>query len=331
MRTVFFSTRKYERPYFDAANSAKSHDLAYLESRLSPESAILAKGYEAVCAFVNDDLSRPVLETLAAGGTRLLALRSAGYNHVDLDAAATLGMGVVRVPAYSPYAVAEHTLALILTLNRRTHKAYNRVREGNFSLDGLLGFDLHGKTAGLIGLGKIGCVAARILQGFGCTVLAYDPHPGEEARGLGVPFVELRELFTRSDIVSLHCPLMPSTRHIIDDQAISLMKPGAMLINTSRGGLINTRSVIYGLKTGRIGSLGLDVYEEEADLFFEDLSSTVIQDDVFMRLLTFPNVLVTGHQGFFTQEALRAIADVTLGNISEWERTGTCANQVLKS
>lgn len=331
MRAVFFSTRRYERPYFDAVNAAQGHELVYLESRLSQESAVLAKGYETVCAFVNDDLSRPVLETLAAGGTRLLALRSAGYNHVDLDAAASLGLAVVRVPAYSPHAVAEHTMALILTLNRHTHKAYNRVREGNFSLEGLLGFDLHGRTAGLIGLGKIGCVTARILQGFGCTVLANDPHPGEEARGLGVPFVELRKLFTRSDIISLHCPLMPSTRHIIDDQAISLMKPGVMLINTSRGGLINTRSVIYGLKTGRIGSLGLDVYEEEADLFFEDLSNTVIQDDVFMRLLTFPNVLVTGHQGFFTGEALHAIAEMTLGNISEWEKTGTSVNLVVKS
>ena len=330
MRTVLFSTRRYEKPFFESANTKHGHEIQFLETRLSPESAALGASFETVCPFVNDDVSRPVIKTFAEGGVKLLALRSAGYNHVDLEAAAEFNIPVVRVPAYSPFAVAEHTMALILTLNRKTHKAYNRVREGNFALDGLLGVDLHGRTAGLIGLGKIGCIAARILLGFGCKVVAYDPRPSEEAQALGVALVELRVLFERSDIVSLHCPLMPSTRHIIDDNAVSLMKPGVMLINTSRGGLINTRAVIYGLKSGKIGALGLDVYEEEADLFFEDLSAKVIQDDVFMRLLTFPNVLVTGHQGFFTAEALKGIAETTMENITEIERTGSCKNSVTK-
>ena len=331
MRTVLFSTRRYEKPFFDAANGKHGHELHYLETRLSAESAALAAGFEVVCPFVNDDLSRPVIKQLVEGGARLLALRSAGYNHVDLDAAAECGIPVVRVPAYSPYAVAEHTIALMLTLNRKTHKAYNRVREGNFALDGLLGVDIHGRTAGLVGLGAIGCITAKILLGFGCKVIAFDPHPSEAAKSLGVEFVELRQLFERADIVSLHCPLMPSTRHIIDDSAVSLMKQGVMLINTSRGGLINTRSVIYGLKSGRIGALGLDVYEEEADLFFEDQSEKVIQDDVFVRLLTFPNVLVTGHQGFFTAEALQGIAETTLENIAEIARTGACRNAVTRA
>ncbi len=326
MRIAVFSAKRYERPFFDEANTG--HEIVWLEPRLSPETATLAAGFPAVCCFVNDEASAPVLEILAAGGTKLLALRSAGYNHVDLAAAARLGLSVVRVPAYSPHAVAEHALALILTLNRKTHKAYNRVREGNFALDGLLGFDLYGRTAGLIGIGKIGQIAARLLAGFGCRVLAYDPKPGPEALALPVEFVDLETLLSGSDLISLHCPLVKATHHIINTASVSRMKDGVMLINTSRGGLIDTRAVIAGLKTGRIGALGLDVYEEEEDLFFEDLSGTVIQDDVFMRLLSFPNVLVTGHQAFFTEQALRAIAATTLGNVSEFETTGRCVNQV---
>lgn len=326
MRIAIFSSRRYERPFFEKANAG--HELVWLEPRLSPETASLAAGFDCVCCFVNDEASAGVLETLAAGGTKLLALRSAGYNNVDLAAAARLGIHVVRVPAYSPHAVAEHAMALILTLNRKTHKAYNRVREGNFALDGLLGFDLHGRTAGVIGMGRIGQIAARLLLGFGCRVLAYDPKAGPEAQTLPVTFVELDALLAESDLISLHCPLMKATHHMINAASVARMKHGVMLINTSRGGLIDTPAVIAGLKTGQIGALGLDVYEEEEDLFFEDLSGTVIQDDVFMRLLSFPNVLVTGHQGFFTEQALLAIAQTTLGNIGEFEATGRCGNEV---
>lgn len=316
MKLVLFSTKPYDRAVFGEANARYGHDLHFLEPRLTPESAPLAAGVAGVCAFVNDQLGRATLETLAGGGTKLVALRSAGFNHVDLSAAAELGLTVVRVPAYSPYAVAEHALALVLTLNRKTHRAFNRVREGNFALDGLLGFDLHGKTVGVIGTGKIGLVFARLMAGFGCRVLAFDPRPADDAP---VSYVPLAELYGASDIVSLHCPLTPETHHLIGDDAVAQFKPGVMLINTSRGGLIDTRAVIGGLKTGRIGLLGLDVYEEEADLFFENLSERVIQDDVFTRLLTFPNVLITGHQGFFTAEALQHIADTTLHNVTAFE------------
>jgi D-lactate dehydrogenase len=261
----------------------------------------------------------------------VVALRCAGYNNVDVAAATRLGITVVRVPAYSPHAVAEHAIALILTLNRQIHRAYNRVREGNFALDGLLGFDLHGRTVGLIGTGRIGVVAARILTGFGCTLLASDPAQDPQALALGVRYVALDELLSTSDIISLHAPLTSTTRHLIDAAAIARMKPGVMLVNTSRGALVDTRAVIDGLKSERIGSLGLDVYEEEADLFFADLSSTVIRDDVFARLLTFPNVVITGHQAFFTREALAAIARTSLENLTCIERGGACANAVRVS
>lgn len=316
MKLALFSTKPYDRASFGEANARYGHDLHFLEPRLTRESAPLAAGFAGVCAFVNDQLGRATLETLAGGGTKLVALRSAGFNHVDLRAAAELGLGVVRVPAYSPYAVAEHALALVLTLNRKTHRAFNRVREGNFALEGLLGFDLHGKTVGVIGTGKIGLVFARLMAGFGCRVLAFDPHPAADAP---VRYVPLEDLYRASDIVSLHLPLTPETHHLIGDEAVAQLKPGVMLINTSRGGLIDTRAVIGGLKGGRIGYLGLDVYEEEADLFFENLSERVIQDDVFTRLLTFPNVLITGHQGFFTAEALQHIADTTLRNVTAFE------------
>ncbi len=316
MKLVLFSTKPYDRAVFSAANARYGHDLHFLEPRLTPESAPLAAGFAGVCAFVNDRLGRATLDTLAGNGTKLIALRSAGFNHVDLGAAAELGLTVVRVPAYSPYAVAEHALALVLTLNRKTHRAFNRVREGNFALDGLLGFDLHGKTVGVIGTGKIGLVFARLMAGFGCRMLAFDPRPADNAP---VSYVPLNDLYRESDVISLHLPLTPETHHLIGDDAVAQFKPGVMLINTSRGGLIDTRAVIGGLKTGRIGLLGLDVYEEEADLFFENLSERVIQDDVFTRLLTFPNVLITGHQGFFTAEALHHIADTTLHNVTAFE------------
>lgn len=322
MRTAVFSSKPYDECSLRAANADAEHDLAFLEPRLTPETAPLAAGAEAVCAFVNDMLDEPVLEILANGGTRLVVLRSAGFNHVDLHAAERLGMSVGRVPAYSPHAVAEHTVALILTLNRKTHRAHNRVREGNFSLQGLLGFDLAGKDVGIIGTGAIGTVFARIMLGFGCTVRAFDLQPSDECRQLGVTYVDLSELLAESDIVSLHCPLTPDTHHLIDDKALAAMPEGVMVINTSRGALVDTTAVIEALKAGSVGSLGLDVYEEEADLFFEDLSDRVITDDVFSRLLTFPNVLITGHQAFFTQEALHEIAATTVDNITAFARDG---------
>jgi len=320
MRVAFFSAQAYDRQFFDAANREAGHELAYFETRLSEVTAPLAAGFPAVCAFVNDSLKAPVLEALAAGGTRLIALRSAGFNHVDLDAARRLGFTVARVPAYSPHAVAEHAVALMLTLNRKLHRAYHRIREGNFSLDGLLGFDVHGKTVGVVGTGQIGSIVARILHGFGCRLVGYDLKPSDECRALGLAYVALEEVWSLSDIVTLHAPLTPATRHMIDAAALSRMKRGVMVVNTGRGALLDTRAVIDALKSGHVGALGLDVYEEEEQLFFRDLSDQVILDDVFARLLTFPNVVITGHQGFFTQEALHAIASTTLENIGAFER-----------
>ncbi|MEM7667444.1 MAG: 2-hydroxyacid dehydrogenase [Pseudomonadota bacterium] len=321
MKTAVFSTKRYDERYLTAANKGV-HDLKFFEMRLSPETTPLAEGFDAVCAFVNDDLGRDTVCELATGGVRIVALRSAGFNHVDLEAAASAGIAVARVPAYSPYAVAEHTLALILTLNRKLHRAYNRVREGNFELDGLLGFDLYGKTVGIVGTGNIGEIVARILNGFGCHLLAFDPNQNPSCATLGVTYVDLETLFQRSDVVTLQCPLTPQTHHLINREAIKKMKPGVMLINTSRGAVVDTAALIAGLKEGRIGSVGLDVYEEEADLFFEDYSDTFVDDDVFARLLTFPNVLITGHQAFFTDEALTAIAETTIANLTAFERDG---------
>ncbi len=320
MRIAVFSTRSYDREFLEAANARHGHELVFLEPRLTPETVALAAGFPAVCVFVNDQLSHGVLRELHRGGTRLLALRSAGFNHVDLVAARELGITVARVPAYSPHAVAEHALSLILALNRRLHRAYNRVREGNFSLEGLLGFDLHGRTVGIVGTGKIGTVFARLMAGFGCRLLAFDPLPNPECEEIGVHYIALETLFRESDIIALHCPLTPATHHLIDAEALAQMRPGVMLINTSRGALIDTRAVIDALKGGKVGYLGLDVYEEEDDLFFEDLSGQVIRDDVFARLLTFPNVLITGHQGFFTEEALANITETTLANVTAFER-----------
>ncbi|EPR11027.1 hypothetical protein M527_04750 [Sphingobium indicum IP26] len=320
MDVTVFSTKAYDRRFLDEANAAKGapHRMRYLEVRLTEESALLAAGTPAICAFVNDVLDRPVLTRLAAGGTKMLALRSAGFNHVDLAAANELGIAVGRVPAYSPDAVAEHTVGLILTLNRKIHRAYARVREGNFALDGLLGFDLKGRTAGVVGAGKIGTAVARILAGFGCRILVHDPAPTPEIRAAGAEIVDLQTLLASSDIVTLHCPLTPETRHLIDGNALSLVKRGVMLINTGRGA--DTRALIEGLKNGVIGYLGLDVYEEEGDLFFENLSDEILQDDLFARLLTFPNVLITGHQAFFTVEAMTAIAATTIDNLSCFEK-----------
>ena len=320
MRVAVFSTKSYDREFLTAFNVRHGRELLFLEGRLTAESASLGTGFPAVCAFVNDELDAGVLSVLAAGGTRLVALRSAGFNNVDLDVAAALGITVSRVPAYSPHAVAEHTIGLILTLDRKLHRAYARVREGNLTLEGLLGFDLHGKAVGVIGTGRIGALVAKVLLSFGCEVLAYDAAPKPECEEWGVRYVSLDELFESSTVVTLHVPLTPGTHHLIDARAIGLMPRGVMIINISRGSLVDTRAVIDGLKRGHVGYVGLDVYEEEGDLFFRDLSEQVIQDDVFSRLLTFPNVLITGHQGFFTREALEAIADVTLGNVSAFEQ-----------
>ncbi len=325
MKVAVFSTKSYDRTFLEAANTQSKHELIFLEPRLTYETSVLATGCQAVCAFVNDELNAQTLSKLASLGMKLIALRSAGYNNVDLAKAEELGLIVVRVPAYSPYAVAEHTIALILALNRRIPRAYNRVREGNFSLEGLLGFDLHGKTAGIVGTGRIGTITAQILLGFGCKVLAYDnSSPDNDS----LEYVSFPELLAAADIITLHCPLTSDTHHLINAETIAQMKTGAMLINTSRGALIDTKAVIIGLKSGKIGYLGLDVYEKEGDLFFEDFSNEVIQDDLFERLLTFPNVLITGHQSFFTSEAVKSIAETTLLNISDFEEGKDCSNQV---
>ena len=328
MKVAVFSTKAYDRRFFEAVNADYGHELDFFEPRLSEHTATLASGCPVVCVFVNDRLDRQTLKAIADGGTRLVALRCAGFNNVDLAAAADLGLTLVRVPAYSPYAVAEHTVALILTMNRKIHRAYNRVREGNFALNGLLGFDLHGRTVGIFGTGKIGRIVGKILQGFGCKILAYDLYPNSEFAASGVQYVEPLELAAQSDIITLHCPLTPETHHIVNAESINYMKPGVMLVNTSRGGLIDSRAIIDGLKSKKIGYLGLDVYEQEENLFFEDLSDEVIQDDLFQRLLTFPNVIVTGHQAFFTENALENIAQTTLANIKDFEEDKPCPNQI---
>lgn len=320
MQVAFFSSTKTDKKLFKQALSEKysSHSsiqITFFEAHLAEATAILAKGFDAVCVFVNDDLNAPVLQSLHDHGVKLVTLRCAGFNNIDREKAKALGMPILRVPAYSPMAVAEHALALIMTLNRKTHKAYNRVREGNFALEGLLGFDLFGKTIGIIGTGRIGCELIRILSGFGMTILAHDPYPNGAAVELGARYVELDELYRQSDIISLHSPLLPETTHLINQTSINKMKPGVMLINTSRGALMQAEDLVHALKNHQIGYLGLDVYEQEEDLFFEDHSEEIIQDDVFERLLTFPNVLVTAHQAFYTQEALQNIVDTTFENL----------------
>ncbi len=317
MKIAFYDTKPYDRTFFTKAVEGCGLEIVWHDFRLAAANAASAEGCAAVCVFVNDTVDRACLEALADRGLKLVALRCAGYNNVDLDAAKEFGFTIVRVPAYSPYAVAEHAVALLLTLNRKIHRAYNRVRELNFSLGGLVGFDLHGKTVGIVGTGKIGKIAAQIFRGFGCDVIAYDPYPQTDwAAGNGVRYVEMDTLLADSDIVSLHMPLTKETFHLLDGKSISRMKHGAYLVNTSRGKLVESKAVIVALKSGQLGGVALDVYEEEEGVFFEDHSGEALQDEVLSRLLTFPNVLVTSHQAFLTEEALRAIAETTVDSIS---------------
>lgn len=328
MKALVYSTRGFDRRALEEANTGR-HQLEFTEASLRERTAGLAGGFEAVVIFSQDDTSGEVLETLHKGGVRLVALRAAGFNQVDLEAAERLGIAIARVPAYSPEAVAEHAVGLMLCLNRKIHRAYNRVRERNFALEGLMGFDMKGKTAGVVGTGRIGLAACRILLGFGCRVVAFDVKPSDEAKSLGVEFVDMDRLLHESDIVTLHCPLTPGTRHLINADALAKMKDDAMLINTSRGAVVDTKAVINALKSRKLGALGIDVYEEEGDLFFKDLSSEILDDEVFARLLTFPNVLVTGHQGFFTREALTNIAETTIGNLTDFEGGGLKAENAV--
>lgn len=331
MKIAMFGTKPYDRNYFNQVNKQYQFDITYFEPRLTEDTCTLATTFPTVCLFVNDHLTAEVAQYLGETGTQLIALRCAGFNNVNLKAVHDQGMKVVRVPAYSPHAVAEHTLALILTLNRKVHRSYNRVREGNFALDGLLGFDLYSRTIGVIGTGKIGEIFASIMIGLGCKVVAYDPYPNPACEQMGVEYTDLDNLLQQSDVISLHCPLVPQTKHIINQESISKMKDGAMLINTSRGALIDTRAVIDGLKDHKIGYLGLDVYEEEDKFFFENRSEEVLEDDVFARLLTFPNVVITGHQAFFTHNAMHNIAETTLQNIYEFDQGMPLTNEVKVS
>lgn len=328
-RVAVFSTKNWVKNSFDLVNDRFKFEVAFFESRLQKKTIPLAEGFDVVCVFVNDVLDAEVIEGLHNVGVKLVALRCAGFNNVDIEKAKEIGMGIVRVPAYSPFAVAEHTLGLILTLNRKYHKAYTRVRDGNFALDGLLGFDIHGKTIGLIGTGRIGQIFSQLMSGFGCKIIAYDKYPNKELQERGVEYVDLQELYKQSDIISLHCPLTHETFHMINEYAIAAMKDGVMIVNTSRGPLVDTNAAIEGLKKGKVGYLGLDVYEEEEELFFEDLSESVIQDDQFVRLQTFPNVLITAHQAFFTKEAVLNISETTFENINEYLDKGTSINEVL--
>ncbi|MFD2167418.1 2-hydroxyacid dehydrogenase [Thalassotalea euphylliae] len=314
-KVAVFSSKKYDKNFLDKFNFNTSLAFEYFESKLSAETVELASGFDAICIFVNDTADKHVLEKLASFGIKVIALRCAGFNNVDIEAAQQLGLQICRVPEYSPEAVAEHTVGLMLTLSRKFHKAYNRIREDNFSLDGLMGFNLHNKTVGIIGTGNIGLATLRILKGFGCHLLCSDPTENDEAVAMGCRYVSADTLFEESDIISLHCPLLPQTKHIINEQSLAKMRPDVMLINTSRGGLIDSHAVVKALKERRLGYLGIDVYELESSLFFEDLSGEIIQDDVFARLSTFPNVLITGHQGFFTQEAISTIAKTTISNL----------------
>jgi Lactate dehydrogenase and related dehydrogenases len=330
MKTAVFSTKPYDEHFLTAANQSlgAAHRLEFFEERLNYHTAALVEGHQAVCAFVNDVLDAPTIDRLHERGVRFIALRCAGFNQVDLRHAAALGVRVAHVPAYSPHAVAEFALTLVLALNRKIHRAYNRVRDGNFSIEGLVGFDLHGKTVGLLGTGKIGLVFAGILSGFGVRLLGYDPFHNPAFTKHGGRYVTLEELLSQSDIISLHCPLTPDTFHIINAQSIARMKRGVMLVNTSRGALVDTVAVIDGLKSGQIGYLGLDVYEQEADVFYENLSESIIQDDILQRLISFPNVLVTSHQAYFTDTALNNIAETTIRNLTVFENGGALDNEI---
>jgi len=329
MKIGFFSAKHYDIEHFDRTNEAFGAEIEYFDYRLCMKSVKLAHGFEAICAFVNDSLCEEVLVELAKNGTKIIAMRCAGFNNVDLDAAKRLGIRVVNVPAYSPESVAEHTIALMLTLNRKVHKAYQRTRDANFSLEGLVGFNMHNRTVGVIGTGKIGLATIKVLQGFGCKVLAHDPFPNQAVIDLGVDYVSLDEIYPNCDIISLHCPLTPDNHHLLCKESFEKMKPGVMVINTSRGGLLNAFDAMEALKSGQLGSLGLDVYENEKELFFEDKSNEIIQDDVFRRLSACHNVIFTGHQAFLTHEALSSIAYTSLMNVEQLVKGEACPNELF--
>ncbi|EIS04405.1 D-lactate dehydrogenase [Yersinia pestis PY-47] len=326
MKLAVYSTKQYDRKYLELVNKDFGFELEFFDFLLTPKTAKMAEGCQAVCLFVNDDGCREILTELATIGVKILALRCAGFNNVDLEAAKELGIQVVRVPAYSPEAVAEHTVGMMLSLNRRIHRAYQRTRDANFSLEGLIGFNMHNRTAGIIGTGKIGVATMRILKGFGMRLLAFDPYPSEQALELGAEYVDLKTLYAESDVISLHCPMTPENHHLLNKQSFDQMKDGVMIINPSRGGLIDSTAAIDALKQQKIGSLGMDVYENERDLFFEDKSNDVIQDDVFRRLSSCHNVLFTGHQAFLTEEALTSISVTTLQNIAQLDKGEPCPN-----
>ncbi|MEQ9911550.1 2-hydroxyacid dehydrogenase [Pectobacterium polaris] len=328
MKLAIYSTKQYDRKYLEQVNQQFGYELEFFDFMLTSRTAKTAAGCQAVCIFVNDDGSREVLTELAALGIKTLALRCAGFNNVDLEAAKELGISVVRVPAYSPEAVAEHAVGLMLTLNRRIHRAYQRTRDANFSLEGLIGFNMHNRTAGIIGTGKIGIATMRILKGFGMRLLAFDPYPNPQALELGAEYVDLKTLYANADVISLHCPLTPENHHLLNQAAFAQMKNGVMIVNTSRGGLIDSQAAIDALKQQKIGALGMDVYENERDLFFADKSNDVIQDDIFRRLSACHNVLFTGHQAFLTEEALISISQTTLQNLKDISQNAPCANLV---
>ena len=324
MKIAFYDTKPYDKLWMTTLSSEYKYEIKYFEHKLNADTAKSAAGYDVVCVFVNDTVNKEVIETLYNSGIKLIALRCAGYNNVDFKAAYKK-LNVVRVPSYSPAATAEHAAALMLSLNRKIHRAYARTRDNNFSIDGLMGFDLHGKTAGVVGTGKIGRIFIDICKGFGMKVIAYDPYPAKDS---GIDYVELNDLFKQADIISLHCPLTPETKHIINAETLALLQSHALIINTSRGGLIKTHALVEALKSRNIGGAGLDVYEEEEEYFFEDLSNEILVDDDLARLLSFPNVLITSHQGFFTEEAMQAIAKTTMSNINAFDKEETLINEI---
>jgi len=330
MKITFFSTKPYDKVFFNQHNEKFGFEIEYYETHLGPHIINVVDTTDAVCVFVNDKVNAEVIGELANKGVKVIALRCAGFNNVDLEAAKANGIKVCRVPAYSPEAVAEHAVAMMLTLNRKTHKAYNRVREQNFALNGLLGFDVHGKTVGVIGTGNIGKAFCKIMLGFGCKVVAFDVFANKELEDMGVTFMPVLDVFKQSDIISLHCPLNEQTKHIVNSETIAYMKKGVLLINTSRGALIDTKAVIDALKSRQIGYLGIDVYEQEGNLFFRDLSDDIIEDDTIQRLMSFPNVLVTAHQAFFTEEALSQISEITLHNINDLMKGETLTNKAAQ-
>ena len=328
MRVAVFSAKRYDRALLAEANVAHGHELVFQEARLEPGTVALAAGFPAVSVFVNDDVGAEVLAALAAGGTRLVATRSTGFNQIDLEAAARLGIRAVRVTDYSPHSVAEFAVGLLLALNRHLHRAYERTRSGNFELDGLMGFDLHGRTVGVVGTGRIGRAFGRIMAGFGCRVIGHDTFPHPEFEASGGRYAGLEAVMAEADVLSLHCPLTPGTRHLVNAGSLARVRRGLLLVNTSRGGLVDTQAAIDALKDGRLGGLAIDVYEQEADLFFRDLSSDIIADDLIQRLVSFPNVLLTGHQAFFTREAIGTILSTTLASITAFERGERLENEI---